>query len=231
MAISFIQSKTQGNGAAATSIAATWNSNTQDGNFIVVAISSGSGASNNVTSITDSQNNVYTRAVQYYNSGTKPTVDIWYANSIKGGTTPTVTATTVSKNLAMVISEFSGVCYLVETTATTDNSGSPHSSGTTAVNSKAEVLVVAAFAEDNSGSTVTDDPDFADAITIAYAGAGTGSRMIYQYRITSSVEAQNCTITTAVSSLSHAAIVIFRARDSIQFSKIRPNLYAPGIAR
>lgn len=91
MAIAFVRQAENTGDTASNSIAATWGGNTATGNLSVLGVAwTGSGI--NVSSVTDSQGNTYQSAraktaassgIDYY--------QIWYAENITGGTTPTVT--------------------------------------------------------------------------------------------------------------------------------------------
>lgn len=79
------------NNAGGTSLGITWGSNTTSGNLIIVGVS-WTTAGINVNSVTDSQGNVYQSArAKTAHSGNADFYQIWYAENITGGTTPTVT--------------------------------------------------------------------------------------------------------------------------------------------
>lgn len=109
MALAFVQQNQALSNTSVTTLGVTFTGNTTTGNCIVVAIGNvlGAGAATNVT---DSQSNIYQRALTAKNS-TIAQLDIWYALNITGGTTPTVTATFPSIEVTVQIAEFSGVAH------------------------------------------------------------------------------------------------------------------------
>lgn len=105
MAIAFVQSSSNYLSTNTTPITDTWSSNTTTGNFIVVSWE-GHGAT--VSSITDSQSNTYTKAGA--NTAGIYNTEVWYAQNITGGTTPTITLNISSgQPSGIIIKEYSGV--------------------------------------------------------------------------------------------------------------------------
>lgn len=120
MAIKIAQTKSGTSTLASTVI--TWNSNTVSGNLIVVAVAAN--LTNDVSTITDSQGNNYVKA--FGAAGTGVGAELWYAQNILGGATPTVTVNyTSGATAAVVIQEYSGVDTLtiLDKTATSAGSG------------------------------------------------------------------------------------------------------------
>lgn len=83
--------------------------NTSTGNTIVIAVGDDSGSTNQVTVITDSAGNSYTRVTSVAST---LSLSIWYCSNIKGGTTPTISVTYLSvsiTNVSVTAQEFTGV--------------------------------------------------------------------------------------------------------------------------
>ena len=91
MAAAFVQAKATVNNTNATTIAATWDSNTTTGNLIALYVQ-WAGTTVTISSITDSQSNTYTLIAAEHPSN-RDTAALYYATNITGGTTPTVTVT------------------------------------------------------------------------------------------------------------------------------------------
>lgn len=106
--LAFVQAKYSANTSSVASQGATFSSNTTNANFILVCVFSSDGSDTNVSSISDSQTNTYTRIMGSANQGLG--MEMWYAKNITGGTTPTVTVNfSVNARPIVVVREYSGV--------------------------------------------------------------------------------------------------------------------------
>lgn len=100
MAFNLVQTVGNGTASSVASLAVTM-ANTTSGNTMVVAVYVSTAVTNKVQSVTDSQNNVYTRISSQ--AGFAYDIELWYCNRIIGGTTPTITATITTTNFAMMM--------------------------------------------------------------------------------------------------------------------------------
>ncbi len=154
MAISLVQTAAGSTGAVAVgSVLGTFSSNVTSGNFIAVMLSffgNTSGTSGG-TSVTDSIGNSYSLAVSSGSvSGSSIAVDIWYSPNITGGSAiVTAKVRDANSDFSMIMREYSGLALtnLIDKVGSQANNaaGSNLNSGTTAVTTNANDLVIAAF--------------------------------------------------------------------------------------
>lgn len=170
MAIARVQTKTWID-TLISSTAAAWTSNTTTGNLIVVAVIYNVGIPPNVSSITDSQSNTYTRVLAKNISGRG--VEVWYAKNITGGTTPTVTVnfnTQVKPAIAM--REYSGLDTVspLDVSLSQNNSAvTSHSSGITGTTAQANELVFGAIVVPDQGVNLTAGSGYSNLAQIQNA--------------------------------------------------------------
>lgn len=178
---------TNGNTLSGSSYALTaFGSNVTAGNLIVVAVEA---LSLTVSSVTDNQSNTYQKAVSKLNSLDS---ELWYAYNVGGGNKPTITVNLSSAgSSAAIAQEFSGIVSasnpLDQTASNSGSSGSP-SSGTTAITSQGEELIVAAAALGGSLSVGTGYSNF---VNKADGGAGNDCGM--ESKVASSTGTQSAT--------------------------------------
>src|SRR5206468_3639939 len=107
-----LQTKPGSNLASSTTPTFTWGSNTTIGSTIIVGITNDSGVINNITSVTDSQGNTYTKRDEKIDGGTPAiaSASLWIAENITGGTTPTMTVHAAGLyNISFIAREYSGL--------------------------------------------------------------------------------------------------------------------------
>lgn len=140
--------QTKAGQATATSFTIVWANNTTTGNLIVVGVGVITGT---VSSITDSQSNTYTKATG--GNANNNDGEIWYAQNITGGTTPTITvnlsATVTASGLAQ---EYSGMAASAfdKISSNTGIGGTGSSGNTSATTSNNELIV--GFVANGSGT-------------------------------------------------------------------------------
>jgi hypothetical protein len=94
--------------ASATSLTATFPTATTTGDLLVLAASEDNGATNHITSVTDSAGNIWTRIGAYDISGHDSNGELWYTADAGPVTTVTVhNASTLSESFE--VQDFSGV--------------------------------------------------------------------------------------------------------------------------
>ena len=141
--------------AAATSLSGTFPIPTTGGDLLVASISEYTGATNPITSVTDTAGNTWTRVAGYNSSGHNSNGELWYAAGAKA--TTTVTAHTASAaSMSFVVQEFSGVATTspVDTATGTSATGTVASSGSTA-SSAANDLAVGFVAGHGNAESIT----------------------------------------------------------------------------
>ena len=118
--------------AAATSLTAKFPTPTTAGDLLVLSASLYTGATNQITSVTDSAGHSWTRVGRYAASGHNSDGELWY--SANAGAVTAVTVHTKSAVVAAIsVQEFSGVATAspLDTAAGTSASSTAPSSGTT----------------------------------------------------------------------------------------------------
>jgi len=128
--------------SAATSLAGSFPTISTGGDLLVLTASVYSGATNRITSVTDSAGNTWTEVSAFDSSGHYSDGEIWYAANAKATTTVTVhvaSATTIS----FEILEFSGVATSapLDASAGASNTGTSASSGSATPSSANELAV------------------------------------------------------------------------------------------
>lgn len=136
------------------STSAVWGSNTTVGNLVVVGVTlTNAAVLGTVTSITDSQSNIYTKAL----SGTRSSlgdvinVELWYASNIIGGAGSTIVNHTVDA-CAIYAREYSGLFNYLDGTAANNGSSTTPNAGTVASIQQANELIVIATGDDKGGA-------------------------------------------------------------------------------
>jgi len=141
--------------AAATSLSGSFPNPTTSGDLLVASISEYTGATNLVTSVTDTAGNTWTRVASYNSSGHNSNGEVWYSAGAQP--TTTVTAHTASAtSMSLVVQEFSGVATTspVDTATGTSATGTAAASGSTA-SSTTNDLAVGFVAGHGNGEIIT----------------------------------------------------------------------------
>lgn len=223
--ISRVQTKT--NTGAAPTLTITWNSNTTSGNTIFVVVGDQS-SSSSVVSITDSQTNTYTKV----DSGSNTVQgELWISENITGGATPTITVTLLSIfNAAAIAREYSGL----PTSSSTDQhtittaSNTAVISATPSVSTQPKELAIGYIATSTTVPTVA--APFANLTTVS----GTGVIVGMADKIFNAIDTQRVTFTVGGAENSVLGVAGFKANETgngVRSNKLRPRVFAPGLAR
>jgi fibronectin type 3 domain-containing protein len=141
--------------AAATSLSGSFPTLTTSGDLLVLSISEYNGATNHLTSVTDTAGNTWIRVASYNSSGHNSNGEVWYSAGAQA--TSTVTAHTASAtSMSFVVQEFSGVA----TTSPVDTDTGSSATGTSAASgsitsSTANYLAVGFVAGHGNGESIT----------------------------------------------------------------------------
>ena len=141
--------------SSATSLTGTFLSPTTSGHLLVLSASVYTGATNQITSVTDSGGNTWTRVGSYSVSGHNSDGELWYSANAKSVTTVTVNNASATF-VAFEVQEFSGVATTspLDTLAGTSNTSSSASSGS-ATSSVANELAVGFVAGHGNSQPIT----------------------------------------------------------------------------
>src|ERR1035437_3533088 len=140
-------------GLGSTSV--TWGIVTTTGNMVVVGVALTNALTlGTVSSITDSQGNSYSKALQKAGTSLSDVLntEIWYATNITGGA-GSVTVNHTIDNAAMFAREYTGFNTLDVTNAALGSSTTPNSGTSSATSQGTELLVVSTG--DDKGATQT----------------------------------------------------------------------------
>lgn len=106
--ITYIQSAQDNTASSAASLAVTFGSDTTSGNFIIIGIFSTTSSATNVSSITDTRVNTWTRIGGSAGQGLE--MELWYAKNINAGAAHAITVNlTTNAQLFVMAREYSGV--------------------------------------------------------------------------------------------------------------------------
>jgi Calcineurin-like phosphoesterase/Putative Ig domain len=150
-----VQTASATESATSTSLSGSFPSATTAGHLLVLSVSEYTGATNHVTSVTDSAGNTWTRVGAYDVSGHNSNGELWYAANATTVTTVTVHVAAAA-SMAFEVQEFSGVATAgpLDVSAGTSNTGTTASSGT-AASSVANELVVGFIAGHNNAQAIS----------------------------------------------------------------------------
>lgn len=203
MAVAFIQS----NSAASNSVA--FSSNNTAGNFLVCCI----GTSGDVTNVTDTRGNAWSKAVDQNQSGILLFSDIWYVPNCANGAN-TVTLSGGFGGFEIIgVAEYSGVATStpIDQTNSANNSINNPDSGPVTTTQASELLV-GVIAHAGNNSAITFDSPWTQRED---KQAGGIRRMAFADRIVSSTGTYNATGTFATSPADwQALIATFKAETS-----------------
>jgi hypothetical protein len=165
--------------AAATSLAGTFPSTTASGDLLVLAASEYSGATNHLTSVTDTAGNTWIRVGTYFVSSHNSNGELWYSPNAKP--TNTVTAHVASSaSMSFEVLEFSGVATSspLDSSTGTANTGTSAGSGaaTSTVTDELAIGFVAGHASAQAMTVTapgyTDQPQQTTTGTVASVVTG-----------------------------------------------------------
>jgi hypothetical protein len=233
MAISLVQTKTNGSNSGGTTLALTWASNTTTGNLIIVAVSTQLAT---VGTPTDSQGNTYTlinSGQVTWNTGSSD-FNLYYAKNITGGAGSVTVNMSGTTGFAVnaAAREYAGL----DTTAPLDQvakatdggaQATSVSSGATPTTTQASELVVGAVTE-NGGGVITVGAGFSNLST---AGTSGTYKIGLEDLIVSSTGAQTATFTLTAGNSWASQAVTFKAAAGTSFIAPPPKIIRQAVNR
>ena len=195
--------------SSATSLTGAFPSATTSGDLLVLSASEYTGATNHITSVTDSAGNTWTRIGSFNVSGHYSNGEMWYAANAAPTTTVTV-STGSAASIAFEIQEFAGVATTnpLDTSAGTSNTSTTASSGT-ATPSLANELVVGFIAGHGNTQLITvTTPGY--TVQPQRTTTGTIATVITGYQMLGAPSAQNFSGTFGSTMYWAAGIAIFK---------------------
>ncbi|MGH9080967.1 MAG: hypothetical protein ACRDYE_13015, partial [Acidimicrobiales bacterium] len=204
-----VQSASATETATATSLSGSFPSATKAGDLLVLSASEYTGATNHLTSVTDSAGNTWTRVGAYDVSGHNSNGELWYAAGAAPVTTVTV-HTTAAASVAFGVQEFSGVATTspLDVSAGTANTSTAPSSGP-ATTSVANELVVGFIAGHNNAQTISpNSPGYTDQAQ--QTTTGTVASIVTGYQVVGTPGPQSFAGTFGTAMYWAAGVAVFK---------------------
>jgi hypothetical protein len=192
-----------------TTLTGTFPAATTAGHLLVLSVSEYTGATNHITSVTDSAGNSWSRIGAYSVSGHYSNGEMWYSANAVPATSVTVhTASAAFESLE--VQEFSGVATTspLATSAGTSNTSTSASSGST-TSTIANELAVGFVAGHGNSQTITVTASGYTAQS-QQSTTGTIARVVTGYKVLGTTGAQNFTGTFGTAMYWASGIAIFK---------------------
>lgn len=152
-----VQTKSSAPTSASTSIALAFDSGVAQNNVIIVGVSYNFTTATNVSSVTDTLGNTYTRINGVTNS-TDRAVEMWYAYRTIGGANTVTVNFSSSVTHALILREYSGLFFEIDpfnNSVGQQTTGTSHSSGTPARTKKAITCAISIGGTNYDGNELT----------------------------------------------------------------------------
>lgn len=216
MAIARVRTATANSTTSVSTLGVPWGANPATGNFVAVVVCFQSASLITVTSVTDSQGNTYNKAVSTVYDASVTAVEIWYCESVIGGTTPTVTVNFSAANFRGVIyiSEYSGIgegATLDVTFRGSQASATSWSVGPSASTAFSNELVIAGAASNNF-PTFTVGSGFGNFQTLVVTSIMTGA---VEDLVAATPATQTALFTASTAAVGVVAIASFRTSSNL----------------
>ena len=203
-----VQSADASEAGASTSLGASFSSPTSPGDLLVLSAGEFTGASDHLTSVTDSGGNHWSQVGSYDVAGHNSNGEMWYSATTHPATTVTVhTSESVSMTFAVVA--FSGVASSEPLDTATGQSGSGASadSGPTAASSGGELVVGFISGHGDEQPITVTSPGYT---VLPQSTTGSAASVIVGFQVVPSPGPQAITGSFAAPMYWSAAIAIFR---------------------
>jgi len=164
-----------------TSLSATFANATTPGHLLVLAASVYAGATNDISSVTDSAGNTWTKVGAYFASGHYSDGELWYAANPQPATTVTVKLGTAA-SMAFEVLEFSGLATSnpFDTSSGTSNTGTTANSGTLTPSSPTDLVVGFIAGHGNAQALTITTPGYTAQTQATTTGTAVTVRTAYQ---------------------------------------------------
>jgi hypothetical protein len=203
----FVQSGGATQASAATSLAGSFPTASTAGDLLVMTASVYTGATNHITSVTDSAGNTWTQAGAFDTSGHFSDGEIWYASNAKPTTTVTAHVAS-STTMSFELLEFSGV-GTVDALAGTSNTGTTANSGSAASGSAQELAVGFVAGHGNAETITANSSGYTAQAQQTSTGTNTTS-VVSGYQVLSTAGATGFSATFGSAMYWAAGIAIFK---------------------
>ena len=196
--------------ASSTSLAGSFPTATTAGDLLVLSASQYTGATNRITSVTDTAGNTWTRIGSgYYVSGHNSEGEMWYSPSAKSTTTVTV-HTASAATVSFEVLEFAGVAAAspLEVATGTSNTGTAASSGSVTSTVANELVVGFVAGHNNAEAISVTSPGY--TTQTEQTSTGSIATVITGYQVLASPGAQSFTGSFGTAMYWAAGIAVFK---------------------
>jgi hypothetical protein len=199
--------------ASATTLTAPFPAPTAAGHLLVLSASVYTGGTNQISRVTDSGNNTWTRIGAFYTASHFSDGEMWYAANANPVTSVTVTLASATV-VAMEVQEFSGVATSnpLDRSAGASNTGTTADSGPATPTAATELAVgFIAGHSVNQAITVTAAGYTAQSQLTSTNAGSTPTSVVSGYRVLTSTAAQDFTGNFPSAMYWAAGIAVFKA--------------------
>jgi hypothetical protein len=187
-----VQSASGTETTSSTTLSGSFPAATTAGDLLVLSASVYTGATNPITSVTDSAGNTWTRiGTAHFVSGHYSDGEMWYSANAKPVTTVTVHNGSAA-SVAFVAQEFSGVATTgpLDVSAGTSNTGTAASSGSVTTTAANELVVGFVAGHNNAQAITVTSPGYTDQSQQTTTGTNIAS-VVTGYQVLASPGAQS----------------------------------------
>jgi hypothetical protein len=204
-----VQSTSATEAATSTSLSGSFPTATKQGDLLVLSASEYTGATNHLTSITDSAGNKWIRAGATDVSGHNSDGELWYSANAAPSTTITAHVASAA-SIAFEVQEFSGVATsgAFDTVTGTSNTGTSAASGSTAVSTTKELIVGFIAGHNNAQAITVTSPGYANQAQRNTTGAV--SSIVMGYQVVSAPGSQSYAGTFGTAMYWAAGVAVFK---------------------
>jgi hypothetical protein len=199
---------------ASTSLLAQMSTPTTAGDLLVLSASDDVGATNHITSVTDSANNTWTRIGAYYVTSHNSEGEMWYAAAANPTSSVTIHMSTASSS-AIEVEEFSGMAAVnsLDVAAGSAADGTAATSGSATSSGSAELAVgfIAGHSSKQAIYVGTAGYTAQPQVTTSGVGASTEASVVTGYQVLTQSGPQNFGGSFGASMYWAAGVAVFRA--------------------
>jgi hypothetical protein len=203
-----VQSAGATESSSSTALTGTFPAATTSGNLLVLSASVYTGATNRITSVSDTAGNAWTRVGTYYVSGHYSDGEMWYAANAQPVTSVTV-HTASAATVSFTMQEYSGISTTspLATSAGASNTGTIASSGSTASTAPNSLVVGFAAGHGNTQGITVTSPGF--TVLPQQTSIGTATSVVAGYAVVPTPGPQSFTATFGTAMYWAAGIAVF----------------------
>ena len=195
--------------ATATSLKGTFPAPSTAGNLLVLEAGVYTGATNTITSVTDSAGNTWIKIGAFYVSGHNSDGEMWYSPNAKSVTTVTVTMNSAA-SVAFEVQEFAGIAKVnpLDVSAGTSNTGTTAGSGSVTPGGTNELVVGFVAGHGNTQPIAVTSPGY--TTQPQQTTTGTITTVVSGYRVLASPSAQTFSGSFSSAMYWAAGIAVFK---------------------